>query len=93
MICHNNYYVSWIELSPHIVAEAFYNGEVESELRRIGKIDFRLKRDEDREKCMEMIEERRRQVIYPHEMCTMECQQRGINIIGTLIIAPLIALV
>ena len=55
------------ELTPHIVGEAFYNGEMESELRRIGRIEYRMFKDSDRESCMEMIEEVRRQSIYPHE--------------------------
>ena len=66
-----------VELSPYIVGEVFYNGEIENELRRINRIDFRLKKDSDREKCMEMIEKIRQQDIYPHLTCTMECQQRG----------------
>lgn len=59
------------------MAEAFYTGEVESELRRIGKIDYRMHKDSDREKCMEMIEEFRRESIYPHTLCCTECKSRG----------------
>ena len=65
------------ELTPHIVGEAFYNGEMESELRRIGRIEYRMFKDSDRESCMEMIEEVRRQSIYPHEACSPECKQKG----------------
>ena len=61
------------ELTPRIVGEAFYNGEFENELKRIGRIDWR-----DRESYMAMIEEMRRQSIYPHQMCTQECKQKGI---------------
>ena len=66
------------ELTPRIVGEAFYNGEFESELRRIGRIDWRIFKDSDRESYKAMIEEMRRQSIYPHQMCTQECKQKGI---------------
>lgn len=68
-----------IELSPRIVGEAFYNGEMESELRRIDKIEYKFHKDSDREKCMDMIENARRQSIYPHneDACTDECKKRG----------------
>ena len=65
------------ELSPHIVGEAFYNGEIESELRRIGKTEYKMFKDSDTESCMEMIEEMRRQSIYPHKTCTPECKRKG----------------
>ena len=45
------------ELTPRTVGEAFYNGELEDELRTIGKVDYRFKCDQDREVCMEMVEE------------------------------------
>ena len=32
------------ELSPTLVGEAFYNGEVENELRRINRIDYLFKK-------------------------------------------------
>ena len=67
------------ELSPKIVAEAFYTGEVENELRRVNCIDYTFRSDSDREMCMEMIERVRRQNIYPHlpSDCTEECRLRG----------------
>lgn len=67
------------ELSPHLVGEAFYNGELEAELRRINMIDYRFKKDNDREGCMETIEEFRRQTLYSHTdvSCTEECKSRG----------------
>ena len=77
---------SWnllVELTPKIVAEAFYNGEVESELRRIKRIEYVFRNDSDREVCMEMIEEARRQNIYPHppSECTEECKLRGKSLV------------
>lgn len=69
----------YTEISPEVSADAFYNGELEAELRRIEK-EYRFKKDSDREKCMEMIEEHRRQNLYPHNEieCSPECKARGI---------------
>ena len=49
------FYLFIEELTPRIVGEAFYNGELENELRRIGKIDYLFKRDSDRERCMRLL--------------------------------------
>ena len=38
----------FLELSPRIVSEAFYNGELENELRRINMVDYRFKKYSDR---------------------------------------------
>ena len=69
-----------------MVARAFWIGEVENELRRVGKLDYSFKRDEDLEECMKMIEEERRCTVYPHKPsdCTIECKERGITIIRTI---------
>ena len=85
-------YNVYTELSPHTVGEAFYNGEVESELRRIEKVDYRFYKYSDREQCMEMIEEIRRQSIYPHnkESCTDECKKRGDDCAKLLIVGCLL---
>ena len=58
--------------------EAFYNGELEDELRTIGKVDYRFKYDSDRDVCMEMVEEHRRETPYPHpdSQCTEDCKSR-----------------
>ena len=68
-----------IELSAKVVARAFWIGEVENELRRIGKLDFCFKHDEDLDECMQMIEEERRCTVYPHPAsdCTTGCKERG----------------
>ena len=73
-----------IELTPHIAAEAFYTGELEAELRRIGYVDYYFKYDSDREKCMEMIESKRRKMIYPHPQvdCFADCKSRGIQLLS-----------
>lgn len=74
--------VNCTELNPHIVGEAFYNGELEAELRRIEKLDYKFKVDSDREQCMEVVEEHRRETIYPHCLtnCTSECKSRGMTL-------------
>ncbi len=72
-------FLTIIELNGHTVAEAFYNGELENELRRIGKIDYCFKLDSDRDRCMEMVEEVRKEQVYPHSVssCTEVCKRRG----------------
>ena len=60
-------------------ANAFYNGELEAEMRRIGKLDYLFKYDHDREKSMQMIEKHRRENLYPHreDNCSPDCRARG----------------
>ncbi len=60
-------------------AQAFYNGELELELRRLGKVNYPFKADGDREKCFEMIEMIRRESIYDHpeSECSPQCKKRG----------------
>ena len=68
-----------VELSPKVVASAFWRGEVENELRRIGMVDYKFNLDSDYEKCMAVIDEMRREHTYPHPPndCTEECRARG----------------
>ena len=68
------------EFTPRIIADAFYNGEVEAELRCLDRIDYLFKKDSDREDCMEMIESMRRMSTYPHPAveCAPDCKDRGI---------------
>ncbi len=72
--------ISFLErLDRKVVASAFWWGEVEEELHRLGKIDYLFFKDGDREKCMEDIERIRRTGLYPHppEDCTEDCKKRG----------------
>ena len=56
-------------MSPKNAADAFYNGELEAEVKRIGKEDVVMfKTDNDREKFMELVECHRREQLYPHPM-------------------------
>ena len=75
---------SHAELNPHTVADAFYNGELESEIRLLvttsGTVtlsDFTFRKDSDREALMEKIESIRSQSIYHHHDCTPDCKKRG----------------
>jgi len=65
------------ELTPKIVAEAFYNGEMENELRQTNCVDYVFCRDGDI--GMEVIERIHHQNIYPHlpSECTEDCKSRG----------------
>ena len=62
-----------------MVAHIFWWGQVEEELRDLGLVDYRFKKDGDRERCMLMIDEKRRDGLYPHlsEDCTEDCKARG----------------
>ena len=72
-------------MSAKVAADAFYNGEVENEVRLLLKDssmqldDFKMKKDSDREVLMEKIESIRSHTIYHHHQheCTQECKQRG----------------
>ena len=72
-----------IELTARLTSEAFYNGEVESEVRllvREGKLalgDCIFRQDCDRETIMDKIEHIRSHSIYPHHTCAKQCKERG----------------
>ena len=75
-------YCAWLkcmflfkELTPRLVGEAFYNGEFENELKRVGTIDWRIFKDSDRESYMAMIEEMRRWSTF----IPTKCVQRNAN--------------
>ena len=76
-----------IELTPKITSDAFYNGELESEVRTLleeSKLildDCVFQKDSDRESIMQMVESIRSHSIYPHLKCTTECKERGTAIL------------
>ena len=72
--------ISDTELSPKMEAQAFWVGDVEHVLRRLGREEFRFHSDEDLEKCLEMMEGIRRQSVYPHPAseCSTECRLRDL---------------
>lgn len=71
------------ELTARLTSEAFYNGEVESEVRLLieeGKLsleDCIMHQDTDRELIMEKIEFIRSHSIYPYHKCTQHYRERG----------------
>ncbi|CAB4004747.1 Hypothetical predicted protein, partial [Paramuricea clavata] len=62
------------------VAAAFWNGELENELRELGVLDFfgKLRTDKDREEVMTEIDKIRAKTIYEHpqEECSDVCKER-----------------
>ena len=74
------------ELNARLTSEAFYNGEVESELRLLEKeykvslCDIVIHQDSDRDQIMKQIEFIRSHSIYPHNSCTAACKDKGISL-------------
>ena len=72
-------------MNPHTVGDAFYNGELENEIRilvttsgTVNLSDFTFRKDSDREAIMEKIESIHSQTIYHHHDCTpVRLQKRG----------------
>ncbi len=74
-------------MTEKIAADAFYNGEIENEIRFLALAtnpnfalsNFTFNRDSDREETMEMIEAIRSCSIYTHceTDCTDVCKKRG----------------
>lgn len=69
------------EITPEIVSELFYNGELELELNRIGLGNYHFKLNSEREKCFEQVEAVRRTSVYSHPQseCCAGCKERGIK--------------
>ena len=75
----------YAEPNRHTVADAFYNGELESEIRLLvttrGTVtlsDFTFRKDSDREALMEKTESIHSQTVYHHHECTPDCK-KGTN--------------
>ena len=66
-----------------MAADAFYNGELEHELRQIGMLEYVFKSDSDRETCMEAVEQHRVRNSYRHtpEDCSPDCARRGMTLL------------
>ena len=65
------------ELHRKSVAEAFWNAEIEDELREKGQIGYIFSSVDSREKLMDSIDEERAKRPYAHNECTDECKKRG----------------
>ena len=59
------------------VADAFWTAELESELRERDSSDRLFKDVHSREMIMEEIDQLRATSIYPHNICSKECKERG----------------
>ena len=64
-------------LSRKIVAEAFWNAELEDELRKRELTWKKFKITNDREEHMKEIDLMRAGSVYQHPICSEECQKRG----------------
>lgn len=59
-------------------SDAFFNEELEDEIRSRSMTQTCLFiKDSGREKHMEGIVDRCKEMVYPHERCTEACKQRG----------------
>ena len=58
------------------MAEAFWNAEVESEVRT-GNINFKFTEKNDREAFMDAVDKSRANNPYTHTNCSEECRKRG----------------
>ena len=74
------------KLHRKVVANAFWNSEVEDELRKQEWTEYRIHKVGDREKAMEKVDRQRASTVYPHQNCSEECKKRGQLSIHTLII-------
>lgn len=59
------------------VAEAFWNGELEDEIRKKDMVEWRFQDCRSREKCMQEIDNIRAVTPYKHSICSEECNERG----------------
>ena len=67
------------EIHSKTVASAFWNHQVEAELRERGWEEYLFASSSSREECMKKIDEERANSVYPHDEsdCSEECKQRG----------------
>ena len=64
------------ELIRKHVSEAFWNTEVENEVRE-HETGYKFTEKVDREAFMDMVDRKRVTNPYPHENCSEKCRQRG----------------
>ncbi len=66
------------EIGRKTVAGAFWNYQLESELREEGNESYLFTDSKSRERCMDEIDRRRSVSVYAHEQCSEECKKRGV---------------
>ncbi len=85
------------EIGRKTVASAFWNYQLESELREEGHEMYLFTDSKSREKCMDEIDRKRCVSVYAHEQCSEECKKRGVfmsyNTYVTIIIYYLLLLI
>ena len=64
------------ELHQKHVSEAFWNAEVEGEVRE-HEFGYKFSEKGDREAFMDMVDRKRANNPYPHKNCAEECRKRG----------------
>ena len=69
-------YAIFSEITPEVVGEMFYNGELELELHRIGLDDYRFKLNSDRE-LFQASRGSQADSLYPDPKCFQGCKERG----------------
>ncbi len=71
--------VYFVEIDRRVWGEGFWWGQIEAQLRETDDIQFRFKRDIDRRRCMDLINELQARTLYPHPAsdCTSACKARG----------------
>ena len=67
------------ELHCKTIASAFWNHQVEAELREKGWEEYLFANTGSREECMRRIDEERAKSVYSHDEneCSEECKRRG----------------
>ena len=66
------------------MASAFWNYEIEEELREQGWGNYCFHSVGDREKAMQKVDEKRAVTIYEHKHCSAECRRRGMRAINII---------
>ncbi len=69
--------ISPVELHRKTIASAFWNYELEQELREQGWEDFSFFTADYREKAMEKVDSMRAVTVYEYKVCPEECRRRG----------------
>ena len=72
------------------MAEAFWNAEVEDEIRLNDVNDIKFHEKYDREIFMDTVDKTRAYHPYPHANCSEECRKRGIIHTLTLLMLKLL---
>ena len=71
---NNTHHMQLLHLKKQLTA--FFNGELEEDIRAHGLVDSTVfMRDSDREKHMDRLADNRRHSLYPHSDCSKTCRK------------------